>query len=213
MLLDLTQEGAAFAPVESGGEQGLLGLAFDPDFAANGYFYVDYTPPVAACNAFSGSCTRVVRFRADTVATETGDVLVADPSSAETVLQYTQPLPTHKGGMIGFGPDGMLWIATGDGGASGDPGNLAQRTNSLLGKLLRIDVHAGSPYAIPLDNPYVGQFGAREEIFARGLRNPWRFSFDRLLGDLWVGDVGETHEEVDGIAFGTAGGQNFGWRL
>ena len=115
--------------------------------------------------------------------------------------------------MIAFGPDGMLWIATGDGGGGGDPGNMAQRTTTVLGKLLRIDVHAGSPYAIPPDNPYVGQFGAREEIFARGLRNPWRFSFDRLVGDLWLGDVGETHEEIDRIAFGAPGGQNFGWRL
>jgi uncharacterized repeat protein (TIGR03806 family) len=212
VLLDLSQDGGAFAPVLSGGEQGLLGLAFDPDFAVNGYFYVDYTPAAAACNTFSGSCTRVVRFRADTVATETGDVLVADPNSAETVLQYTQLLPSHEAGMIAFGPDGMLWIATGDGGTSGDPANVAQRTTNLLGKLLRIDVHAGTPYAIPPDNPYVGQFGAREEIFALGLRNPWRFSFDRLVGDLWLGDVGETHEEIDRIAFG-AGGQNFGWRL
>ena len=213
VLIDLTQGGGAFDPVVTGGEQGLLGLAFDPDFAVNGYFYVDYTPDPAICNAFAGSCTRVVRFRADTVATETGEMLVADPTSAETVLQYTQQFPSHKAGMIAFGPDGMLWIATGDGGGSGDPGNMAQRNTTILGKLLRIDVHAGLPYAIPLDNPYVGQFGAREEIFARGLRNPWRFSFDRLVGDLWLGDVGETHEEIDRIAFGAPGGQNFGWRL
>src|SRR5262249_9398521 len=149
VLLDLTQSGGAFAPVAAGGEEGLLGVAFDPDFAANGFFYVDYTPAKETCSVFAGSCTRIVRFRADTVATDSGEVLVAGPSSAMTVFEYPQPLAVHVSGAIGFGPDGMLFIATGDGGVAGDSGNQAQRTNTLLGKLLRIDVHGVPPYEIP----------------------------------------------------------------
>ena len=213
VLLDLTQSGGAFAPVQAGGEEGLLGLAFDPDFAENGFFYVDYTTAPNVCSVFAGSCTRIVRFHADTVSSDSGDALVADPSSATTVLEYPQQLPIHKGGGLVFGPDGMLWIATGDGGVAGDTGNQAQRTDTLLGKLLRIDVHGAAPYQIPPDNPFVGQFMTREEIWARGLRNPFRFAFDRLTGDLWLGDQGEAHEEIDRIAFGSPGGQNFGWRL
>jgi len=213
VLLDLTQNGGAFAPVAAGGEEGLLGLAFDPDFAANGFFYVDYTPAKETCSLFAGSCTRIVRFHADTVSTDSGDVLVADPSSATTVFEYAQTLAVHVSGAIAFGPDGMLFIATGDGGVAADTGNQAQRTNTLLGKLLRIDVHGLLPYEIPPDNPLVGQFGARGEIWARGLRNPFRFAFDRLTGDLWLGDQGESMEEIDRIGFGSGGGQNFGWRL
>ncbi|MFI5316883.1 MAG: PQQ-dependent sugar dehydrogenase, partial [Myxococcota bacterium] len=208
VLVDLSAAGASWAPVLAGGEQGLLGLAFDPDFAANGFLYVDYSVAAQSCGT-AHDCTRVVRLHA----TE-GETLAVDPDSATTLLQLEQPFANDKAGALAFGPDGMLWIASGDGGGDGDPQNNAQRLDSLLGKILRIDVHRGGSYAVPGDNPFAGQPSVRGEIFAYGLRNPMRFSFDRLTGDLWLGDVGEgAQQEIDRIPFGSPGGQNFGWNL
>jgi glucose/arabinose dehydrogenase len=144
---------------------------------------------------------------------------VANPLSATILLTFPQPFANHNGGAVRFGPDGYLYIATGDGGSGNDPRNNAQNLTSLLGKILRIDVNAatgGLPYAIPPDNPFVGssQSGVRTEIWAYGLRNPWRISFDRVTGDLFIGDVGQSaREEIDFVRAGTAGGMNFGWRV
>ena len=183
--------------VNSGSEQGLLGLAFDPGFASNGFFYVYYSanPPrrsVIARYGMSGA-------------------LAADPDSEDILLEVAQPFSNHNAGMIEFGPDGFLYIGLGDGGGSGDPDNNAQDRTTLLGALLRIDPAGGSPYGIPADNPFVGEGGGvREEIWAFGLRNPYRFSFDRQSGQLWLADVGEaSREEIDII---TKGG-NYGWRV
>ncbi|HXZ85922.1 MAG TPA: PQQ-dependent sugar dehydrogenase, partial [Myxococcota bacterium] len=208
VLVDLSASDPSYAPVLVDGERGLLGLAFDPDFASNGLFYVDYSVAASECGAAS-DCLRVVRFHATD-----GDALSADIGSAQTILDLPQPFADHKAGQLAFGPDGMLWIASGDGGGSGDPQNNAQRTVNLLGKILRIDVHRGSPYAIPPDNPLAGVAGQRGEIFAWGLRDPRRFGFDALTGDLFIGDVGEARqEEIDLVPFGANGGQNFGWSL
>ena len=174
----------------SGNEQGLLGLTFHPDFEHNGFFYVNYTK--------SGGGTVIARF------TASGDS--ADPNSEVKLLGVNQPFPNHNGGGLAFGPDGHLYIGLGDGGSQGDPNGNGQNLNTFLGKLLRIDVDHGDPYSIPADNP----FGT--EIWAYGLRNPWRFSFDRFTGDLWIGDVGQsTYEEIDFVPAGTPGGINFGW--
>ncbi len=186
--------------VVAGGERGLLGLAFHPNYKTNGYFYVNYT------RAGDGA-TVIARY---SVSGANPDV--ADPASAVILLTIDQPFPNHNGGQLLFGPDGYLYISTGDGGSGGDPGNRAQDINSLLGKMLRINVNGGSPYAVPDDNPYVGKAG-QDEIWALGLRNPWRFSFDRVTGDMYIGDVGQNvWEEVDYQAAGTSGGVNFGWR-
>jgi len=181
----------------SSGEQGLLGLAFHPEFSSNGFFYVNYT------NA--GRNTRVSRFVA------AGDV--ADAESESILLEVEQPFSNHNGGMLAFGPDGFLYVAMGDGGSGNDPENNGQRLDTLLGKLLRIDVDGGPPYGIPADNPFLEDSAARGEIWAYGLRNPWRFSFDRVTGDLYIGDVGQrAREEINFAAFDSAGGVNFGWR-
>ncbi|GAB1470907.1 PQQ-dependent sugar dehydrogenase [Chloroflexota bacterium] len=177
---------------ESGNEMGLLGLAFHPDFEQNGYFYVNYTG--------SKGNTRISRFTAN------GDS--ADPNSEQVLMVVDQPFENHNGGSIAFGPDGYLYLGLGDGGAGGDPLKNGQNTGVLLGKILRIDVNNGSPYAIPADNP----FGS--EVWAYGLRNPWRFSFDRATGDLWIGDVGQGEwEEIDYLPAGSPGGANFGWNI
>jgi glucose/arabinose dehydrogenase len=184
----------------SGDEQGLLGLAFHPHYELNGYFYVNYT-------AKPDGRTRVSRF-----SVSAGNPEVAD--TAETVLlEVPQFQANHNGGMIGFGPnDGYLYIGMGDGGSSGDPDNRAQNPDSLLGKMLRIDVNT-VPYSIPADNPFVLPDTARHEIWALGLRNPWRWSFDRANGDLYIGDVGQgEREEIDWQAASSAGGENYGWR-
>jgi uncharacterized repeat protein (TIGR03806 family) len=208
VLIDLSVAGPSWAPLLASGEQGLHGVAFDPDFASNGYFYVDYSLAAASCGTLR-DCIRVMRFTA-----VEGETLAVDPASGRLVLQFEQPFPNHKAGALAFGPDGMLWIASGDGGGANDPQNAGQRLNTLLGKLLRIDVHRGTSYAIPNDNPFAGNMTVRGEIFSYGLRQPWRFSFDRLTGDLWLGDVGESvAEEIDHIPFGATGGQNFGWKL
>jgi glucose/arabinose dehydrogenase len=186
--------------VVAGGEQGLLGLAFHPAFAGNGRFFVDYTRR-------ADGATVIAEYR----------VSAADPNvadRAETVLlTIPQPYVNHNGGMLAFGPDGNLYIGMGDGGSANDPGNRAQNVDELLGKILRIDVdHPASTtqlYSSPADNPFAGAIAGRDEIYALGLRNPWRFSFDRQTGDLMAGDVGQSaREEVDRIVRGG----NFGWR-
>jgi glucose/arabinose dehydrogenase len=187
--------------VSSGGEKGLLSIAFHPKFASNGRFYVDYTGQGA-----NGLETRIVEYRARGSR--------ARPGSARVLLRITQPYENHNGGQLAFGPDGLLYIGMGDGGAGDDPENRAQNPDELLGKILRIDVDArsgGRPYAIPPTNPYA-RGGGRAEIWAIGLRNPWRFSFDRATGDLWVADVGQgAVEEIDRVRRGRGGLLNFGW--
>lgn len=181
------------------GERGLLGLAFHPKYAENGFFFVNYTNR-------EGN-TVVARYKAE------NNRGVAN--SARVLITIAQPYANHNGGMVGFGPDGYLYIGMGDGGAGGDPQNYAQNLNSLLGKILRIDVDNASgnlAYSIPRDNPFVGREGVRPEIWSYGWRNPWRFSFDRQTGDMWVGDVGQNAwEEVHFEAKGKGGG-NYGWR-
>jgi len=182
------------------GERGLLGLSFHPAYASNGYFYVDYTRQ-------PDGATVVARFQRSVLNAD-----LADPGSQQTLLVIEQPYANHNGGQLAFGKDGYLYIGMGDGGSGGDPQNNGQNIDTLLGKLLRLDVDHGSPYAIPADNPFAGRAGA-DEIWVLGLRNPWRFSFDRQTGDLYIGDVGQgAWEEIDFQAFGTAGGLNFGWR-
>jgi len=188
--------------ISSGGERGLLGLAFHPGYPNDGRFFVDYTD--------RDGNTVVSSFRASAK-----DPNVADPTSESIVLHVVQPFANHNGGGLAFGPDGDLYIALGDGGSGGDPHGNSQRLDTLLGKILRIDIEvgasSGAPYAIPPDNPFVGTAGARPEIWLDGLRNPWRFRFDRSTGDLWIGDVGESAwEEID-VARAGVGGLDFGW--
>ncbi len=185
------------------GERGLLSAAFPPDHASHGRFYVNYTN-------LSGD-TVVARYRL------TGDPDIADPGSEEIVLYIAQPFGNHNGGQLAFGPNnGYLYIGMGDGGGAGDPQERAQNPADLLGKLLRIEVEAGDPltYTIPATNPYTQTAGYRGEIWALGLRNPWRFSFDRQTGDLYIGDVGQNlYEEVDYQPASSPGGENFGWDI
>ncbi len=180
-----------------GAEQGLLGLAFHPRFAENGLFFVNYTD--------RRGNTVIARFHLS------GDPNRADPAGEKQLLYIEQPYANHNGGGLAFGPDGYLYIGLGDGGSAGDPHGNAQSPNTLLGKILRLDVDHGDPYAVPADNPFV-QGGGRKEIWAYGLRNPWRFSFDALTGDLYIADVGQNAwEEVDFLPAGSPGGANFGW--
>jgi len=185
--------------VATGGEQGVLGLAFDPRYATNGRFFVHFTD-------LAGD-TRVVRY------TVSPDPDVASPNGADTILALDQPFANHNGGMIVFGPDGHLYIGLGDGGSGGDPQNNAQTLTTLLGKILRIDVSGASGYTIPPDNPFAHSTSARPEIWALGLRNPWRFSFDRLTGEMYIGDVGQAAAEEIDIQPAGAGGRNYGWRV
>ena len=180
-------------------EQGLLGLAFHPNYQENGYFFVDYTD-------LNGR-TNIARYRV------TDDPNVADPASGQILLTIPQPFENHNGGMIAFGPDGYLYIGMGDGGSQGDPNGNGQNTGTLLGSILRLDVDsADGSYTIPSDNPFINDANARPEVWAYGVRNPWRFSFDRLTNDLFIADVGQdTYEEVDWLPAGTAAGQNLGW--
>ena len=186
--------------VSFGGERGLLSMAFPPDYAATGRFYVYYT-------ARNGALT-LAEFRRSTADR-------ANPGSARVLLAIPHPRGNHNGGQLQFGPDGHLWIGTGDGGGTGDPDLNGQNLGALLGKILRIDPRptGGAQYGIPTDNPFVGRAGARPEIWAYGLRNPWRFSFDRETGDLVIGDVGQgAWEEIDfAPAPGRGRGANYGW--
>jgi glucose/arabinose dehydrogenase len=176
----------------SGNEQGLLGLVFHPQYAQNGRFFVNYTD--------RNGDTVIARFQV------TGDANLADANSEVKLLGVEQPFPNHNGGVLAFGPDGYLYAGLGDGGSGGDPFGNAQKTDVLLGKILRIDVESAEPYAVPPDNP----FG--NEVWAYGLRNPWRMSFDRLTGDLFIGDVGQgQYEEIDYLPAGSGAGTNFGW--
>ncbi len=186
--------------VRSGGERGLLGLAFHPLYAQNGRFYVNYTD-------LSGH-THVAEFRV------TANPDVADAGSERLVLFQTQPFSNHNGGGLAFGGDGRLYIGLGDGGSGGDPQGNGQDGNVLLGKILRIDVDSGMPYGVPTDNPFVGRAGFRPEVWALGLRNPWRFSLDRGSGDLYIGDVGQSGlEEIDVGLAANRGGENYGWNV
>ena len=196
-FLDLREQ------VTTGSEQGLLSLAFAPDYADSGLFYVYFTD--------TDGDQRIVEFRRR-------DADHGDPGSARLVLRMEDPESNHNGGLLLFGPDGLLYVGTGDGGGGGDQhgarGN-AQNRGSLLGKLLRIDPRAsgGRAYSVPGSNPFIGRAGARGEIYAYGLRNPWRFSFDRKRGDLSIGDVGQNaFEEIDFVRRGAGRGANFGWR-
>ena len=183
------------------GERGLLGVAFHPDFLSNGFFYVNYTDP--------NGDTVVARFRVSE-----DDPNIADPDSESLVLKVEQPTSEHNGGQLAFGPDGFLYIGLGDGGPGGDGNPNAQQLGNLLGTILRIDVDAAQPYAVPPSNPFAGRDEARGEIWVHGLRNPWRFSFDRLTGELFIGDVGQrTIEEIDHLPAGSLGGTNFGWNV
>jgi glucose/arabinose dehydrogenase len=230
----------SISPVSTGSEQGLLGLAFHPNFLNNGYFWVNYTIP--AQSGISAGSTRIVRYRANApFATST----TADAASATTVLEIRQPEANHNGGWIDFGPDGNLYIGMGDGGCANDQGSVGCGTvfahatggnaqslaaGNLLGKMLRIDVDGpnnvpgdsdddGFPadatrlYSIPADNPFVGPAAGDDEIWMRGLRNPWRNAFDRQTGDLWIADVGQDErEEITFVPFGQGSGWNLGWR-
>jgi len=185
----------------SGYEQGLLSVAFHPQYAANGYLYVDYTD-------LSGA-TIVARYQRD--ATNPDQV---DAQSEQILMRIPQPYVNHNGGQLQFGPDGFLYISLGDGGSAGDPERRAQDTTVYLGKLLRIGVDGDDPYVLPVDNPFVGMSSKRNEIWALGLRNPWRFSFDRLTGDLWLADVGQgLWEEINFQPADSQGGENYGWDL
>jgi glucose/arabinose dehydrogenase len=192
--------------VSKGNEQGLLGLAFHPSYATNRKLYVNFT------DVHGDTVVREYR------ASSTNSNVVAT-STARTILKVAQPYDNHNGGMLAFGPDGYLYIGLGDGGDSGDPGNRAQRTDTLLGKMLRINVNGSTStknYLNPSSNPYVGRTG-RNEIWQIGLRNPWRFSFDRATGNLWIGDVGQGKwEEIDRAvrtSKGAGRGVNWGWRV
>jgi glucose/arabinose dehydrogenase len=178
---------------DSASERGLLGLAFHPDYEHNGYFYINYTE--------TGGDTVIARYQVGT------DANITDPNSEKRLLGVKQPFANHNGGAVVFGPDGYLYLGLGDGGAGGDPFGNGQKLNTLLGKILRIDVDQGDPYMVPGDNP----FGS--EVWHYGLRNPWRISFDRLTGDLFIADVGQgAWEEIDFDPAGQ-GGLNFGWNL
>ena len=188
------------ALLSTGGERGLLSVAFHPNYASNGHFYVNYTN--------TDGDTIIARYSVS------NDPNLADPASASTVMTIAQPYSNHNGGQLEFGPEGYLYIGMGDGGDAGDPNNYAQNPDSLLGKMLRIDVDGDVPYGVPPDNPFISDEQVRDEIWALGLRNLWRFSFDRFSGDLFIGDVGQNNwEEIDYQPATSAGGENYGWRL
>ncbi len=182
-------------------EQGLLGLAFHPDYAENGRFYVNFTDRRGE--------TVLARYLVSA-----DNPYLADANSAQVIFRLAQPYRNHNGGHIEFGPDGYLYIALGDGGSANDPLGAGQNRGLLLGTILRIDVDGGSPYAIPPDNPFVDDAAAHEEIWAYGLRNVWRFSFDRLTGDLYMADVGQNQwEEINFQPADSPGGENYGWNV
>lgn len=190
--------------INTGNERGLLGLAFHPNYINNGYFFVNYINN-------SGN-TVVSRFTRSTA-----NPLLADATTELIIISYTQPYSNHNGGDLAFGSDGYLYISSGDGGSGGDPQNFSQNTQSLLGKILRLDIDSTTDtenYTIPTSNPFVGNSNFREEIWAYGLRNAWKFSFDRLNGDVWIADVGQNaYEEINLVtATDAAVGLNYGWR-
>jgi glucose/arabinose dehydrogenase len=191
-FLDITDR------VQSGGERGLLSVAFHPQYETNGHFYVSYTD--------DGGDSKIERYAVSS------DPNRADPSSAKLILSVQQPFSNHNGGLIVFGPDAMLYVGLGDGGSGGDPQGNGQNVSTLLGSLLRIDVDGGDPYAVPADNPFVGQTGA-DEIWGYGLRNPWRFSFDREAGQLYIADVGQNRWEEVNVTPSSAEGLNYGWNV
>ena len=185
--------------ISTNGERGLLGLAFHPNYTENGFFYVNYTD--------AGGDTVISRFSVSSNPDK------ADLASEQVLLTFEQPFSNHNGGSIAFGPDGYLYIATGDGGDGGDPQQNGQSLAEYLGKMLRIDIDSASPYAIPADNPWADSPDAVKEIWAYGLRNPWKFSFDRVTGDMYIGDVGQRlFEEISCQPHDSAGGENYGWR-
>jgi glucose/arabinose dehydrogenase len=175
-------------------------MAFHPEYESNGFFYVDYTD--------ADGNTRVVRY-----AVSAADPDAADPTSAKLILAVEQPFSNHNGGLLLFGPDGKLYIGLGDGGSGGDPRGNGQNLGTLLGTILRIDVDEGDPYTIPSDNPFVGRADARGEIWAYGLRNPWRFAFDGAAGLLYIADVGQSAWEEVNVVAADVGGMNFGWNI
>ncbi len=209
-LISIIQDGALLAEPfldirdrvgKQANEQGLLSLAFHPRYAQNGYFFLNYTNTAAN--------TVVARFQVSAA-----NPNLADPASEQILLTIEQPYANHNGGLVKFGPDGYLYIGMGDGGSQGDPQNRAQNGNDLLGKILRIDVDVAgeAAYGIPESNPFVADDGVRNEIWAVGLRNPWRFSFDRETGDLFLADVGQSQwEEVNFRPADSPGGENYGW--
>ena len=182
-------------------ERGLLGLAFHPDYVENGLFYIHYSD--------TNGATVIAEYQVSE-----SDPDQADASSARIVFTTPQPFPNHNGGMIDFGPDGYLYIGLGDGGSQNDPLGTGQNIGEVLGSILRIDVNGAEPYAIPADNPFVNTGSAAPEIWAYGLRNPWRFSFDRATGDLYVADVGQNNiEEINFQPASSPGGENYGWNI
>lgn len=196
-FLDLTNKTGVTA-----NERGLLGLAFHPNFAENGYFYINYT-------RLDSGDTVVSRYQI-----MPDDPNRADPDSEKIIIEIKQPYGNHNGGMIAFGPDGYLYIGMGDGGAGDDPLQNGQNPFTLLGALLRIDVDGGDPYAIPADNPFADGENGLPEIWAVGLRNPWRFSFDTATHDLYIADVGQNeYEEVNFQPADSSGGENYGWNV
>ena len=198
IFLDLSSK------VSTTSERGLLGLAFHPNFASNGYLYVNYTGPDVNGTFFS----IISRFKVSA-----NNPNLADPSSERIILSFSQPFSNHNGGDLAFGPDGYLYIATGDGGSAGDPQNNSQTLSNLLGKILRIDINTeNEPYLIPASNPFLGQVDKKPEIWSYGLRNPWRIAFDRGTGDLWIADVGQGAWEEINIQPAGVAGQNYGWR-
>ena len=197
-FLDITDR--VHGSLTPGSEEGLLGLAFHPKYQQNGYFYVNYVN--------KNDSSIVSRFSVS------NDPEIADVTTEKIILKVNQPFGNHNGGHLAFGPkDNMLYIGFGDGGKSGDPFNNSQNLNTFLGSILRVDVDNGNPYQIPSDNPFYEQEGRKGEIFCYGLRNPWRFSFDRETNDLLIGDVGQNKwEEVNWNTWSKAKGANFGWR-
>jgi glucose/arabinose dehydrogenase len=181
------------------GEMGLLGLVFHPDYTKNGYLYINYID--------KNQETVIARYSVSE------DAKVADANSEKVLFRLKQPYPNHKAGNLAFGPDGYLYASLGDGGSHGDPQNRAQNKKTFFGKILRLDVDRGSPYSVPQTNPFVGEESAHPEIWAYGLRNPWRFSFDKTTGDLFIADVGQNaYEEINMQPAASKGGQNYGWR-